>query len=207
MQRIWFVDFLRGLAVLAMAIYNGSFAYFWLNGLPWFWLWAAFPIAGMFIFLSGVVMGLKVRPFKKYAKRAAKLGLLAALVSLTTYIWWPECFVKFGILHFFALSSLLIYFFQKSKYNLIFALIIIAIGIPLYPLINLCSLDWFPLLPWFGVHLLGMCWSDRFNVKLRIAKLDPISFIGRHSLLIYITHLPLIVTVFIMLGLVPNFIF
>jgi uncharacterized membrane protein len=207
MQRIWIIDCLRGLAVLAMVAYNGAFAFYFLNGLFWPWFWAAFPIAGTFIFLSGVVAGQKLRPFKKYVKRAAKFVLIGLLISATTYIWWPNCFVKFGIIHFFAVASLLTYFFQKNCYNLFLAVNIIGVGILLYPLIAICSLDWFPPLPWFGLYLLGMHWSEWFNITVKMAKLNAISFIGRHSLLIYILHMPLIVAALAIAGLIPNFIF
>ena len=64
------------------------------------------------------------------------------------------------------------------------------------------TVDYFPLLPWFGVTLLGIAIGDiiycgdkrRFRIP-DLSKYKPakfVSWIGRHSLEIYLLHQPII---------------
>jgi uncharacterized membrane protein len=59
------------------------------------------------------------------------------------------------------------------------------------------SIDYIPLLPWFGIFLLGIFMGDTFYGEgkrgFKFPELDnwvagKICFIGRHSLMIYMTH-------------------
>ncbi|MCX6818607.1 MAG: heparan-alpha-glucosaminide N-acetyltransferase domain-containing protein, partial [Candidatus Aenigmarchaeota archaeon] len=64
---------------------------------------------------------------------------------------------------------------------------------------------YFPILPWFGVILIGIFFGNKlypnakrsFNIidlsKFRIIKL--LSFLGRHSLFIYLLHQPVIIII------------
>ena len=68
------------------------------------------------------------------------------------------------------------------------------------------SADYFPLIPWFFLYTAGyFLWkllekSPRALSLLRPG-LRPLSFIGRHSLLIYLLHQPALMGVFLLLGL------
>jgi uncharacterized membrane protein len=69
------------------------------------------------------------------------------------------------------------------------------------------SFDYFPLLPWLGIFLAGAALGKSAYVAKRslIRRRLPVSFInfaGRHSLLIYILHQPVILGVLYLLGLV-----
>jgi uncharacterized membrane protein len=65
------------------------------------------------------------------------------------------------------------------------------------------SLDYLPLLPWFGVVLMGIALGDFLyhGYKRRIALPDlggallvrPLAFLGRNSLLIYFVHQPALI--------------
>lgn len=216
MKRIWLLDFLRGIAILFMVIYNGSFAYYFLNGKDYPYYFLAYPIAFSFIFISGIALGKSRRVFGKFLGRFLKLGAYSILISILTYVFYPACFVKFGILHFFSTSSILLYLFFNIPRKTILGILIILIGLLIYGkrvdnmylfvlgLVpkNFCSLDYFPLLPWFGVYLLGLDFSKRFNPKIKLKQLDFISFLGKHSLTIYLIHIPLILLVFLAAGLV-----
>ncbi len=62
--------------------------------------------------------------------------------------------------------------------------------------------DYMPLFPWFGVFLLGCvigrtCYKDKKTLfagkgKVMSAVARPVEFIGRHSLIIYLAHQPVI---------------
>ena len=70
--------------------------------------------------------------------------------------------------------------------------------------------DYYPLFPWFGVALLGIFAGEslypagmrRFDLPdwSRVAIVRGLRFLGRHSLLIYVTHQPVLIGVFILLG-------
>jgi uncharacterized membrane protein len=62
--------------------------------------------------------------------------------------------------------------------------------------------DYFPLLPWFGIFLIGICAGNtfyrdgerRFSLRLTATRITrPLAFIGRNSLLIYLVHQPVII--------------
>ena len=71
--------------------------------------------------------------------------------------------------------------------------------------------DYRPLLPWFGVVLLGVFAGNLFyGTGKRTAGLAgrmppparPLTFLGRHSLFIYLVHQPILVGLLAVLGIV-----
>ncbi|HWR64195.1 MAG TPA: heparan-alpha-glucosaminide N-acetyltransferase domain-containing protein, partial [Candidatus Thermoplasmatota archaeon] len=76
------------------------------------------------------------------------------------------------------------------------------------------TLDYFPLLPWFGVVLIGIFLGNSFyqNSTRKVSLSDHsqfilsrgLCFLGRHSLIIYLLHQLLIVGVLYVLHLVIN---
>ena len=74
-----------------------------------------------------------------------------------------------------------------------------------FPSPSFWSTDYFPLLPWFFLFCAGyFLWSlldksPRVKELLRPG-LRPLSFLGRHSLVIYLIHQPALMAVFTVLG-------
>ena len=74
-----------------------------------------------------------------------------------------------------------------------------------FPSPSFWSTDYFPLLPWFFLYCAGyFLWglvdqSDRAKQLLKPG-LRPLSFLGRHSLLIYLIHQPALMAVFTAAG-------
>lgn len=74
------------------------------------------------------------------------------------------------------------------------------------------AVDYFPLLPWFGVVLLGVWFGNWFYASNRrllplpgwggFFPINVLEFLGRHSLIIYLVHQPLILLVLFFLGIV-----
>lgn len=74
------------------------------------------------------------------------------------------------------------------------------------------AVDFFPLIPWFGVVLLGVWFGNWFYVGNQrrvplpawgdVAPIRGLRFLGRHSLTIYLIHQPLILLVLALLGVV-----
>jgi uncharacterized membrane protein len=70
-------------------------------------------------------------------------------------------------------------------------------------------LDYWPIFPWFGVMLLGVfvgnaLYSDVSKQAARTAPRPPLSrplaFLGRHSLLVYFVHQPILIAALVLLG-------
>jgi uncharacterized membrane protein len=115
-RRIAAIDAIRGVSIVAMAIYHGAFDLSARSLIPVNvlaepgWIVFARSIAGSFLVLVGIGLVLATRDGFRLQPYLRRLGLIAGsagLVSLAT--WWvePQEFVFFGILHEIALASVL----------------------------------------------------------------------------------------------------
>jgi len=153
---------------------------------------------------------------KKYFLRGAGIFALGLLVTLGTWWYLHEGYVIFGILHLIGISIMLSpIFFRFGRLNLLLGLACIPVGwiisglggpVFLLPLGILppgfASVDYTPLFPWFGMVLIGMGLGEslytggvrQFTIRpLPDLMVVPFSFLGRHSLVIYLVHQPVIV--------------
>lgn len=162
---------------------------------------------------------------KKYDKhlliRGLKILSLGMVITFITMLLLPDKPIFFGVLHCIGLSIILCIPFLKFKsYNLLFGVMIIIAGLTmnLFPvedptILHLAvgfhqgdvaqyTIDYFPLLPWFGISLLGIALGNilyrdnerRFKMpdlsRYKPAKI--FSWLGQHSLAIYLVHQPII---------------
>lgn len=194
------------------------------------WLIFARIIQFGFLGIVGISLAISAQKYpwpiflRKQLKRALHIGSLAIIVSIATYIVIPEHFIIFGILHLIATSILLLLFTAKRPYlSLIIGFIFFGIGLVLdnfssphiFPFIlgakttTISTIDYFPLFPWiavvaFGIflgHILYPQNTPRLNIKLP-KFLIPISFLGKHSLFLYIAHVPAILLFLIALKII-----
>lgn len=202
------------------------------------WVNFARATASIFMFLVGVSLTLsfaratKVEPgdrqlFAKYLKRGLTVFGWGMVITVVTWVLLREGAVYFGILHFIGLSIILAYPFLRLRLpNLLIGLILIALGTYLngrtftFPWLmwlglvpeRLTSVDYYPLIPWFGVVLIGVFLGNSFYPDLaRKFKLPEwsgylpirlLSFLGRHSLLIYLVHQPIVVALLYLLDII-----
>ncbi|MFH1240394.1 MAG: heparan-alpha-glucosaminide N-acetyltransferase [Candidatus Diapherotrites archaeon] len=235
MERFWEIDSLRGIALLGMLLSNlitdlAYFNFLDINISSGFWWWFARIVAGTFIFLVGVSLTLSYSKAKqkisekqlllKYIKRGLKIFSWGLAITLVTWIFIPQDFVVFGVLHLIGVAIILSYpFLNKKLPNLIYGIFIFLFGLWLsnftfdFNLLlwlgfipaNFHTVDYFPLLPWFGVILLGIYSGNRFyeNYKRTFAvpkwknslSVKGLSFLGKHSLKIYLIHQPIILII------------
>lgn len=205
-----------------------------------FWAVFADMSAFMFVFLVGLSLSLSYaragaapRPgwelFGKYLRRGLRIFSYGMLITL---VFWTLNLgtVIFGILHLIGASIVLAYPFMKLRLpNLFLGLSLIAIGaymqiedvsaggtagIFLAPLgvvpEGFFMPDYWPLLPWFGVVLLGLffgnlAYGDRAKKTPGTpgpAHAAPVAFLGRHTLLVYLIHQPILIVTLWALGVI-----
>jgi uncharacterized membrane protein len=180
-RRIADIDAMRGIAILAMAVYHGAFDLSARSLVPFNvltetgWIVFARSIASTFLLLVGIGLvlatrnGLRAGPF---LRRLALIAGAALLVSLVT--WWvePQEFVFFGILHEIALASVLALPFLRLPAWVVAPVAAAVIALPTVytsPLFDWpplwwvglsattpVTVDYVPVFPWFGVVLFGI---------------------------------------------------
>jgi len=223
-QRLILIDALRGVAIVLMVVFHLCYdlSYFGLVGFDFyndsFWLNARTFILSSFLLLVGVSLVLSsARGLfnRRYVWRLAYLTASALLVSLGTWWMFGERLVFFGVLHFIALASLLgLLFVRAGRFNVVFGVVLILIGSQYQSTwfdevgrrwIGLMTYkpgteDYVPLLPWFGVVLLGIAagpgllrLAGRCELLRRNGLVAGLAFGGRHSLLIYLLHQPVLI--------------
>ena len=224
--RLGAVDLARGLAVAAMVVFHTA----WdlsdlrlietdIRAIP-AWSWFAHTIAASFLVLVGVGLVLAHgRALRAHAflRRLAVIVAAALLVTIGTYVTFPDAYIFFGILHCIALASALALPFLRLP-------VIAAIGAaglcfvaslvltqPVFdaPVLAFLGLgtripntnDYVPLFPWMGFVLCGIAAMRLAGPLLaRLpertgtypAPLRVLAWAGRHSLIIYLLHQPLI---------------
>ncbi|MFH1056430.1 MAG: heparan-alpha-glucosaminide N-acetyltransferase [Candidatus Micrarchaeota archaeon] len=236
-NRLWEVDFARGFAVLLMLVFNWLFAlhYFGLlsgfDTSQGFWWFFARITAGLFVFIAGISLHLSFNKsfgVRWFAKRALKLFSLGLLATFATLLFLKDGFVVFGILHFLGVATLLAFPLLRLNARIIsvFAMAVLAAGFFLsqmsfgFPWLlwlgfvpsGFYSVDYFPLLPWFSLVLLGIAFGKKFYPASKRAfgisesggKLAGVfCFLGRHSLAVYLLHQPFWIAVLYFSGLNP----
>lgn len=182
-------------------------------------LWRAYAaaIAGSFLLLSGVSFRLAERngfDLFRYGTRLLRIALAAAAVSIATYFVFPDAWVFFGILHMMLLASLLAPLLVRLPNALLTLVAVAALVLPQVwrsPMFN--GLGWgflglaetppvandlVPLFPWIAPYVVGLIVGGPL-ARLGEEQAWPLprrthwlAWIGRHSLLFYLLHQPLL---------------
>ncbi len=194
--RIPLLDFARGIALIAMAIFHFAF------DLEMFgvvrrgfinqpeWVYFARGIAGSFLFMVGFSLFLANvhgTNWKLWGVRFAKIAGAAALITIATWFATPDTFIFFGILHSITFASVAGLLFVRFPWwlNIIIALGIYAMRFlartpmlddPLWWWTGLSaftpnSSDYVPVFPWFAIVLLGIAAAQLATSKGAIEQL------------------------------------
>lgn len=216
MKRHQLVDVVRGIAFCNMFVYHALwFATdagllhldFESMGLH---VWQR-SIAGTFFFLVGVSLHLAAGvPTQRFLLRLGRVAGGAAIVTLASIVLDPDRIVRFGVLHaIFVCSVLGRFFVGRGQWLHALGVVIAVIGTSVsHPAFDSPWLAWTgfgthvpvtfdhqPFVLWFGVVLMGIAAAQgapESAWRWSAAWAEPFAFLGRHSLLLYMAHVPLL---------------
>lgn len=234
-KRYGLLDSFRGLVLISMVLYHGTWDLVYLFGQNWIWyqgkgayIWQQ-SICWSFILLSGFCWSLGRHPLK----RGMVVFGAGAVVSAVTLFFMPQERVLFGVLTLIGSSMLCMILldkpFQKVPPEMGLAVSaflfvitrnvnsgflgferwnILRLPVAFYrnfittflgfPEPGFFSTDYFSFFPWFFLFLSGyffyrmMDRNREFVDRYFVKKQEPFAFLGRHSLVIYMLHQPVI---------------
>lgn len=200
--------------------------------------WIARGIATMFITAMGISLVISTNRtrekrgdkglFAKVFKRGAMVFGFGMVVTVGTYLFLgDQGFVIFGILHSIGFAIMASYPFiphSRRWLSLVLGLIFIGAGIYLNPVgsrspwliwlgvkqYGRLMVDYYPVLPWFGVALVGLFLGNmlypqgrrRFTLanKFDNPLVRGLAHLGQHSLFIYVIHQPILIGLLYLVG-------
>lgn len=216
-ERIWEIDALRGLFIIFVVIihliFDLEYIYDYDLNLPKGYYFIQVNGGILFILISGISITLG----SKCVKRGLFVLCCGMIITLVTYILFPEITIVFGILHLLGVCMLLYPTYKKlpSWAIALMAVPIVVIGYvfekmnvsnPYLFAIGLTTADfntgdYFPLFPHLGYFMFGVVLGrvlykskkslmpnfPKENFLIRI-----LQFCGRQSIWIYLLHQPVI---------------
>lgn len=239
--RYWEVDFLRGIAVVMMIAFHALYDLDFFSSQDLvdvhsgIWRLFAITTASIFLLLVGVSLNIsyaraRIRGenrFLRYLRRGVWIFSWGMAITLSTMFLLGEGFVVFGALHLIGISIILSYpLLKRPRLDLIMGSAAISVGLLIRQFSfdspwllwigfvprHFYSVDYFPLLPWFGVVLVGIFLGNFLYPEgaRKFSLPDPsfrapakqICSVGRNSLAIYLIHQPILIISMQLLGIV-----
>jgi len=247
-ERIWELDFLRGFAILMMVFdhimfdlsyFPGYFSNFYQLDIPVFnWLqehavlyWNSgirFFGRHFFIFIFLFVSGISFTFSHNNVKRGLKMLVVAFVITLSTYLMditlGYDVLIIFGVIHMFAINTLLTALIRKWIKS---EIIVLFIGMVLLTISFIfgffepqkVSLSWsnlpgiiiglkaygadhFGVLPYLGFIIIGTVIGKLFYQhkvsllpKQKLSHQNIILLTGRYSLWVYVLHQPVVLVI------------
>jgi len=238
--RFWEIDTLRGIAVILMICFHflydlNYFHYVSVDLHNNFFLVYVYFTATLFLLLVGISATLRYSHLQKtFTKDKIKYNFffrglfifcLGLLITFVSWLYIPEGFIIFGVLHCIGISIIFAYpFIHYIIQPFVLGFLFIVFGIFLKTLrfdfpwllwlgftpYNFYTVDYFPLLPWFGVVLIGVSignilYENGFRKfflkdKTHLVIIKIVTFFGRHSLIIYFLHQIIFIGMFTLLS-------
>jgi uncharacterized membrane protein len=240
-RRYWEIDTLRGVAIIMMVIFHLMWDLVIFRITPdvvlyaGFWKYFQRTTAISFLVLVGVSLTVSYRRAREREPNATLfpkffwrgLRIFGIGMGFTLFGWFSGFgYVHFGVLHLIGTAIILAYPLLEFRWLnfLLWAIFFVVGGAIRYTYLSHNWLDWlgfhtrlyapidyFPLIPWFGVVLLGVAIGNTvYTPQGRILPLPDLSgwlpvrllqWLGKHSLIIYVIHQPILLAILFLTGL------
>jgi uncharacterized membrane protein len=213
------LDALRGAAMAWMAAFHLGFD---LDHFGWIqqdfyrdpvWTWQRTCIVSLFLFCAGAGQALAVQGGQaaaRFWRRWAQVAGCALLVSIGSWFMFPNSWISFGVLHGMALMLVLLRLgLARLPGAVLLLLALLAVALPQFvqhPLFDTRWTNWVglvthkpvtedyaPVLPWFGVMLLGYVVTRARPQMWQGGAPRPLAVLGRWSLSFYMVHQPVLI--------------
>ena len=209
------IDVLRVTAIVLMVLFHlvydlKEFAGVNIDYQSPLWFFIGKTSALLFIFISGLSNGFSRFP----VRRGAKVLFYGMVITVVTYLFMKEEYVRFGILHFLGVAMILSGMLSRLSSWKLWGLAIstallgfwfkglvvkTSLLLPFGLMYNrFSSIDYYPLFPYLAVTILGTL-AYRYFYARRTKPLvtfelnsKVIRWLSRHSLGIYLIHQPII---------------
>jgi len=230
------VDAARGVAIIMMVVYHftydlDAFGGYGIEATTGFWARFADATASLFLFLVGVSLAISHAKsgrdrFGKYLLRGLRIFGYGVVLTVV-FLVFGMGIVAFGILHLIGVSIVLAYPFLNLRLtNFALGVLVFAVGVyvmaqdpsgsPWLLPFGVVPEGWLmpdyrPLLPWFGVVLIGLgfgnvVYGDGTRPRILPRKTPlvarPLLPLGRNSLAIYLVHQPILILLLSLFGIV-----
>ena len=216
-NRIWEIDFLRGIAFICMVYDHVMYD---LNSIFGVRVHTIDLIgdfsAVLFMILCGISTTLSRNCFKRGALVFGAAMLLTAVTATIDALFNMRLIIVFGILHLLGIAMMLSYIIKKLP-NILIAIISVAIyllSVPFGKIRDIANIffafgihdptfyssDYYPLIPFLSFIFIGIVigkilYKDKTSLfPFSIGK-NPLSFIGKHSLILYLIHQPIVLVI------------
>ena len=221
-NRLTELDSLKALALVMMLVSNfvSDLNFFEImdvsKGDPWWYL--ARATASLFVCISGVSYYLANRNnanFMKVLKRTKKLFFWAFIITIITFFFQPDAYIRFGVLHLLALASVVAFpFVKKPILGFLFGFSLFLLPLSSEPLsvwlglreTGFFAVDYFPLNPWLGLFFISMSTAKFIYPEskslINIIWPERWLWLGRNTLLIYVFHQPFLIGIMLLTGII-----
>lgn len=218
------LDVLRAGAIVLMVLFHlvydlKEFAGVSINYQSPFWFFVGKASALLFIFLSGLSSGFSRSP----VRRGVKVLFYGMVITVVTYLFMKDEYVRFGILHFLGvtmiMSPLLARLSSWTLWGLVASSAVLGFWFKVQVLKTSLlvpfglmydgfgSIDYYPLFPYLSVTLLGILAYRYFYAQRTEPRLsfqlnsERIKWLSRNSLGIYLVHQPVLLLVIFIIKL------
>ena len=212
------IDVLRAIAIVLMVLFHfvydlKEFAGVSIDYQSPFWFFIGKASALLFIFISGLSSGFSSSP----VRRGLKVLFYGMCITVVTYLFMKDEYVRFGILHFLGVSMILSpLLFRLSSWTLLGLAgssavlgfwfkdqllntsLLLPFGLMYF---GFGSMDYYPLFPYLAATILGVLayrhlYAQRTEPLFRFQLNSRwIKWLSRNSLGIYLVHQPILLLI------------
>lgn len=224
-KRIYELDVLRGTAVVLMVFFHFGYdlAFFeyasYQTTQDIEWIVFRGLILSIFLMAVGMSSCLAYKNhinYVKLIKTLVKLILVSVVISIGSYQVFEHSWIYFGVIHFIIVALIIsLLFINRPNLSLVLSVLILGsywMGYhPFDSLFNYSVQEWnipyfsvdlVSLSPWFSLVLLGIFVMHKkmFGIRIKENKImNKIAYFGKHSLVIYLVHQPVLFGFFYMI--------